>query len=109
VLDVLVLVAVGDGSAEGVAVWLGAAECVWRPDGEAAGRVVGGAETAGRVLEWPAGRPDAGSRVARLGRRSRYVARVSRKNAPSATVERRIRGRVMGMRWARRSRGLRAR
>jgi hypothetical protein len=52
-LDV-VAVAVGDGIAVGAVVWRGAAVPVGRPDGEAAGRVVGGAGTAGRVAEWVA-------------------------------------------------------
>jgi hypothetical protein len=45
---------VGAGVADGAALWRGAVVAGWRPDGEAAGRVVDGTGVAGWVVE-PAG------------------------------------------------------
>jgi hypothetical protein len=104
--------------AEGVAVGL----CVvgagpWRDGvavgrfvrvGVAVGRWVGVGEIAGRAVVWTAGCCVPWARAAGVGRTSTYRARVSRKNAQSAAVDRRIRSRLMATPWARRCPGQRA-
>jgi len=62
------LVGAGVGVPEGVALRPGVARAVWRLDGEAGGRVVAGAESAGWVVDWPAGWPDPGVCATGLGR-----------------------------------------